>query len=171
MTPLDMPKTPSPRRYGKAIVSHYPRGVVQAALDVVKPLLADHCEILTPAGSYRRGLAQCRDLDLVAVPSQIQQQGDMFGGGKTATRSTLTDRLAELRDASIGSITFRPRQLAGQIDGQARRPHGAVLADARHSGDRRAVSNDDAELDVLKRRRPPWSRSTSTSCCRRRPTP
>ena len=83
-----------------AIVSHYPREtVVQAALDVVKPLLADHCEILTPAGSYRRGLAQCRDLDLVAVPKHVQQQGDMFGGGKTATRSTLTDQLAALRDS------------------------------------------------------------------------
>ena len=82
-------------------MSHYPRSVVQAALDVLKPLLADHCEILTPAGSYRRGLAQCRDLDLVAVPSQIQQQGDMFGGSEWATRSTLTDRLAELREAGM----------------------------------------------------------------------
>ena len=82
-------------------MSHYPRSVVQAALDVVKPLLADHCEILTPAGSYRRGLAQCRDLDLVAVPSEIHQQRNMFGGSEWATRSTLTDRLAELREAGM----------------------------------------------------------------------
>ena len=93
-------------------MSHYPRSVVQAALDVVKPLLADHCEILTPAGSYRRGLAQCRDLDLVAVPSQLQQQGDMFGGGEPATRSTLTDYLAALQASQY--IVFGPP--AGQLD-------------------------------------------------------
>ena len=87
-------------------MSYYPRATIQAALDIVTPLLRDHCEILTPAGSFRRGLPQSRDLDLVAVPKHVQQQGDMFGGGKTATRSTLTDHIGTLRDR--GEITFTP---------------------------------------------------------------
>ena len=85
-------------------MSYYPRATIQAALDIVTPLLRDHCEILTPAGSFRRGLPQSRDLDLVAVPKHVQQQGDMFGGGEPASRSPLTDRLVELRDT--GRITF-----------------------------------------------------------------
>lgn len=87
-------------------MTHYPRATIQAALDIVTPLLRDHCEVLTPAGSFRRGLPQSRDLDLVAVPSQIQQQGNMFGGGGAASRSPLTDYLAALQDSRY--IEFGP---------------------------------------------------------------
>ena len=90
----------------------YSRATIQATLDIVTPLLRDRCEILTPAGSFRRGLPQSRDLDLVAVPKHVQQQGDMFGGGKTATRSTLTDYLAALQASQY--VVFGPP--AGQLD-------------------------------------------------------
>ena len=82
----------------------YSRAVIDATLDLVRPLLDPYCEVLTPAGSYRRGRPFSHDLDLVAVPSQLQQQGDMFGGGDPASRSPLTDRLVELRNS--GRITF-----------------------------------------------------------------
>ena len=121
-------------------MTHYPRATIQAALDIVTPLLRDHCEILTPAGSFRRGLPQSRDLDLVAVPKHVQQQGDMFGGGEPASRSPLTDRLIELRDAGVLDFIGPPYSEGGGKLGDRMARFWLSLS---------TVSNADAEHNVL----------------------
>lgn len=96
-------------------MTHYPRSLIDQVLIKVTGLLAPHCETLTAAGSYRRGKPTSRDLDLVATPKAIQQQGDMFGGGAPVARSPITDALVAFRNDGFITFTAPPDEPPGKL--------------------------------------------------------
>ena len=113
-------------------MTHYPRlASCQAALDVVKPLLADHCEILTPAAILppRAGtVPRPRPAWPCRRSFSSTAQCSAANGKRSPRASTLTDTgLAPL-------VTRKPEHRvhdapAGQLTPwQARRPHGPILA-------------------------------------------